>query len=307
MASEGAARHVPVLLDEVLELLRPRSGGLYVDGTLGLGGHAAEILRRSAPDGRLLGLDRDAEALELARPLLEPFGARVRLEQCDFRHGQHLLGTAFADGVLLDLGVSSVQLDSAERGFSFRHDGPLDMRLDRGAGATAAEIVNQSREDDLADVIYRFGEERASRRIARAIVEARRVKRFETTLELAEVVRRSAGRARRPGLDPATRTFQALRIHVNGELEELGATLCTWARRLHVDGRLAVIAFHSLEDREVKLAFRALQAEGDFEIVTRRPLRPSAAEVERNPRSRSARLRVLRRLPTPLGELQEAA
>ncbi len=298
---------MPVLLEEVLELLRPRSGGLYVDGTLGLGGHAAELLRRSAPDGRLLGLDRDAEALALARQALAPFGARVRFEQCDFRHGQHLLGTAFADGVLLDLGISSLQLDDAARGFSFRHDGPLDMRLDRSAGTTAAEVVNQTREDELADVIYRFGEERASRRIARAIVAARRVKRFETTLELADVVRRSAGRARRPGLDPATRTFQALRIHVNRELEQLGEALSAWAHRLHVDGRLAVIAFHSLEDREVKQAFRALQAEGGFEIVTRRPLRPGAAEVERNPRARSARLRVLRRLPTPLHELQEAA
>jgi 16S rRNA (cytosine1402-N4)-methyltransferase len=304
---DGAARHVPVLLEESLELLRLKSGGLYVDGTLGLGGHAAEILRRSSPDGRLLGLDRDAEALQHAAEALAPFGVRARLVQADFRHAAHLLGAAFADGVLLDLGVSSLQLDTPARGFSFRHDGPLDMRLDQGRGETAADLVNSLREGDLADVIFRFGEERASRRIARAIVDARRRKRFETTHELAEVVRAAAGRSRRPGFDTATRTFQALRIQVNRELEGLGDALRAWAHRLHVDGRLAVIAFHSLEDREVKHTFRALQAEGGFELLTRRPLRPGDDECGRNPRARSARLRVLRRLPAPLGELQEAA
>lgn len=303
----AAPLHVPVLLEEALDLLRLKSGGLYVDGTLGLGGHAAEILRRTEPDGRLLGLDRDAEALARAAVALAPFGARARLVQADFRHATHLLGQGFADGVLFDLGVSSLQLDSPARGFSFRHDGPLDMRLDQSQGETAADVVNDLREEDLADVIFRFGEERASRRIARAVVAARRRKPFETTLELAEVVRAAAPRSRRPGFDPATRTFQALRIHVNRELQGLGEALRAWAHRLHVDGRLAVIAFHSLEDREVKQAFRGLAAEGGFELLTRRPLRPGDAETARNPRARSARLRVLRRLPVPLSELQEAA
>lgn len=290
--------HLPVLLDEALELLNVKPGGLYVDGTLGLGGHAAEILRRSAPDGRLVGFDRDAEALARAAPALAPFGERARLVHADFREGGERLGGELPDGVLLDLGVSSFQLDTPERGFSFRHDGPLDMRLDRSRGETAAQVVGSLSETELADVIWRHGEEPRSRRIARAIVNARRVKRFETTGELAEVVRRAAGRARRPGLDPATRTFQALRIHVNRELEGLGAALSAWARRLRAGGRLVVIAFHSLEDREAKQALRALAAEGGFELLTRKPLRPSPEEAERNPRARSARLRALRRADT---------
>jgi 16S rRNA (cytosine1402-N4)-methyltransferase len=275
-----------------------------VDGTLGLGGHAAEILRRSAPGGRLVGFDRDAEALALAAPVLAPFGARARLVHGDFREGGEALGGERPDGVLLDLGMSSFQLDTPERGFSFRHDGPLDMRLDRSRGETAAQVVGSLREEELADLIWRHGEEPRSRRIARAIVNARRVKRFETTGELAEVVRRAAGRSRRPGLDPATRTFQALRIHVNRELQGMHAALAAWARRLAADGRLVVIAFHSLEDREAKQALRALAAEGGFELLTRKPLRPSPAQIERNPRARSARLRALRRIDAsehPLG------
>jgi 16S rRNA (cytosine1402-N4)-methyltransferase len=282
-----------VLLAESLELLAVRPGGTYVDGTVGLGGHAAAILERSAPDGRLLGVDRDAEALEQAAERLRPFGERARLVHADYREIPGVLGAQRADGILLDLGTSSFQLDTAERGFSFRADGPLDMRMDRSFGETAADVVNRTREADLADIIYRFGEERASRRIASAIVAARRQERIRTTGELAAIVRRAAGRSR-PGLDPATRTFQALRIHVNRELDDLGPALAKVAQCLAPRGRMAVIAFHSLEDREVKHTFRALGTQG-FVVLTRRPLRPGPAEVAGNPRSRSARLRGLER------------
>jgi 16S rRNA (cytosine1402-N4)-methyltransferase len=285
------AGHASVLLAESLELLAVRPGGLYVDGTVGLGGHAAAILERSGPGGRLVGLDRDAEALEAAAERLRPFGARARLVHADYREIPSVLQGERADGVLLDLGTSSLQLDTPERGFSFRSEGPLDMRMDPSGGETAADVVNRARETDLADIIFRFGEERASRRIARAIVAARRQARIRTTTELAAIVRRAAGRSR-PGLDPATRTFQALRIHVNRELEGLGPALRAAAECLAPRGRMAVIAFHSLEDREVKQTFRALGTEG-FSVLTRRPLRPGAEETGANPRSRSARLRGL--------------
>ncbi len=283
--------HRPVLLEESLELLAVKPGGRYVDGTLGLGGHAAEILRRSAPDGRLLGTDRDGETLSRARENLAEFGERVRSVQADFRQVPELLGEERVDGILLDLGISSAQLDDAERGLSFQAEGPLDMRLDRSEGLTAGEVVNRMRERELADLIYRYGEEHASRRIARAIVAARPLR---TTRELAEVVRRAAPRSRRPGLHPATRTFQALRIHVNRELEGLGDALMALARSLRPGGRMAVIAFHSLEDREAKQAFRALGRDG-FRILTKKPVRPGPAEVDRNPRARSARLRGIAR------------
>jgi 16S rRNA (cytosine1402-N4)-methyltransferase len=265
-----------------------------VDGTVGLGGHAVELLRRSAPDGRLLGIDRDGETLEKARAALLPFESRSRLVHGDYREIPTLLAGERAAGILLDLGISSAQLDAPERGFSFQAQGPLDMRMDRSRGETAAEVVNRTPEPALADLIYRYGEERASRRIARAIVEARRRARIETTTTLAEIVRRSAGRSRRPGLHPATRTFQALRIRVNRELEALGPALEELASCLAPGGRLAVIAFHSLEDREVKGSFRALLTRG-FRALTRRPVRPSAEEVRDNPRARSARLRAIER------------
>ena len=286
--------HEPVLLRETLELLAVRPGGSYADGTVGLGGHAVEVLRRSAPDGRLLAVDRDPEALERSRERLAEFGPRVRLEHADWRELPALLGDERPQGVLLDLGVSSLQLDTPERGFSFRADGPLDMRMDRTGGPTAAEVVNRMPEDELADVLYHFGEERASRRIARAIVRARQRVHLRTTGELAAVVRGASGRPRGRGLDPATLTFQALRIYVNRELEGLRPALEQIALRLAPGGRLAVIAFHSLEDREVKNAFRDL-ARGDFRLLTRKPIRPSDEEVARNPRARSARLRGLER------------
>jgi 16S rRNA (cytosine1402-N4)-methyltransferase len=286
--------HLPVLLEPALEILAVRPGGFYVDGTVGLGGHASEILRRSAPGGRLLALDRDAEALEKARERVAGSASRARFLHEDWRTLPSLLGEDRPDGVLLDLGVSSWQLDTPDRGFSFRADGPLDMRMDRTAGLTAADVVNRMPENELADLIYRFGEERASRRIARAIVQARSRVHLRTTGELARVVRSAAGRARKPGLDPATLTFQALRIHVNRELEGLGEALARIAHHLAPGGRLAVIAFHSLEDREVKNTFRELAREG-FTLLTRKPSRPSPEELAGNPRARSARLRGLAR------------
>ena len=271
-----------------------RPGGLYVDGTVGLGGHAAEILRRSAPDGRLLAFDKDPAALARSAERLHEFGDRVRFEHADFREIPDRLAGEAPQGVLIDMGVSSMQLDEAERGFSFNAEGPLDMRMDPTQGFTAAELVNRLPERELADLIYRWGEEHASRRIARAIVETRRHRRFTTTTELAEVVRRSAGRSRRPGLDSATKTFQALRIHVNRELEGLGAALERVAAVLAPGGRLAVIAFHSLEDREVKQTFRTLAPRG-FRILTKKPLVPGDGETARNPRARSAKLRAIER------------
>jgi 16S rRNA (cytosine1402-N4)-methyltransferase len=289
---ESDAGHVPVLLEETLELLAVRPGGLWVDATLGLGGHAEAVLRRAAPDGRLLGLDRDEEALERARARLVPFGARVRLEHADYREIPERLGDERASGILLDLGVSSLQLDDAERGFSFQREGPLDMRMDRSARGTAAELVNRMREGELADLIHEYGEEPFSRRIARAIARARESEAIETTTRLAEIVRRAAPRSRRPGFHPATRTFQALRIRVNRELDGLGEAIERAATCLRSGGRLVVIAFHSLEDRAVKQAFRSLAGRG-FSLLTKKPLRPGDAELRKNPRARSARLRAL--------------
>jgi len=291
---ESDAGHVPVLLEETLELLAVRPGGLWVDGTLGLGGHAEAVLRATAPDGRLLGLDRDEEALERARARLVPFGARVRLEHADYRELPARLGDERASGILLDLGVSSLQLDDPERGFSFQREGPLDMRMDRSARGTAAELVNRMRERELADLIHEYGEEPFSRRIARAIVRARETQPIETTTRLAEIVRRAAPKSRRPGFHPATRTFQALRIRVNRELEGLGEAIERTAACLRSGGRIVVIAFHSLEDRAAKQAFRSLAGRG-FSLLTKKPLRPGEAELRQNPRARSARLRALRR------------
>jgi 16S rRNA (cytosine1402-N4)-methyltransferase len=289
----GSDVHEPVLLAEILEQLAVKPGGLYVDGTVGLGGHAASILEASAPDGRFVGFDRDPAALARAAERLAPFGDRVRLQHARYSEIPQTIAEGTVDGLMLDLGVSSLQLDDAERGFSFRREGPLDMRMDPTDRTTAADVVNHVREGDLADLIYQFSEERGSRRIARAIVEARRKTPFTTTTQLAEVVRRAA-RGPRGGIDPATRTFQALRIHVNREIAELTESLPALARRLKPGGRMAVISFHSLEDREVKTAFRQLGRDG-FVVLTRKPIRPGGAEIARNPRSRSARLRALER------------
>ncbi len=292
MGSDAA--HTSVLLAEALELLAVKPGGLYVDGTVGLGGHAAAVLRACAPDGRLLGLDRDGETLALARERLAGFGSRARLEQADYREIPRRLGGEPADGILLDLGISSAQLDDPGRGFSFQKDGPLDMRMDRSRGETAADVVNRTRERDLADLLYAYGEEPASRRIARAIAFARERRPIETTGDLAEIVRRAAPRSRRPGLHPATRTFQALRIRVNRETEGLREAIEGAAACLAPAGRMVVIAFHSLEDRAAKEALRSLSARG-FRVLTRKPVRPGEEEVRANPRARSARLRAVGR------------
>ena len=286
------AGHVPVLLAETLELLGVRPGGLWVDGTVGTGGHAEAVLRATAPAGRLRGFDRDSEALEHARARLLPFGDRVRLEHADYREIPERLAGEAADGILLDLGVSSLQLDEAERGFSVQREGPLDMRMDRSERGSASELVNRMRENDLADLIHEYGEEPYSRRIARAIARAREKAPIATTTELAEIVRRAAPKSRRPGLHPATRTFQALRIRTNRELDGLEPALERAAECLRPAGRMAVIAFHSLEDRAAKQAFRSLPTRG-FRVLTKKPLRPGEPETRDNPRARSARLRAI--------------
>jgi len=284
--------HEPVMLSEVLEMLNVRRGGIYIDATVGLGGHAAAILEASAPNGRLLGLDADPQALDAARRRLEPFGDRCRLERAWLDHAAataERYGFSAVDGVLCDLGVSSLQLDDPRRGFSFQQDGPLDMQLGPDAERSAAEIVNQYDEAELADVIYQLGEERRSRRIARAIVERRPIR---TTGQLAEIVQSAVGRGSRRRLHPATHVFRALRLEANRELERLAAFLGAARGMLARGGRLAAIAFHSLEDRIVKRFIReASAAGGGLRSLSKKPLRPRAEEVERNPRARSARLR----------------
>ncbi len=312
------AQHVPVLSEETLRHLAPERGGLYADCTLGLGGHAEALLDRD-PRARLVGIDRDPEALALAGERLRRFGDRVRTALGNF----HRLGEALAGagidvapgerplaGVLADLGVSSLQLDRAERGFSFRFEGPLDMRMG-GGGRTAADVVNRSPEAEMERIFREYGEEHQARRIARAIVHERERGPIETTTALADLVRdaKGPGAARREKIDPATRVFQALRIAVNEELEGLRGFLEEAANLLDLDGRLVVISYHSGEDRIVKNALRDLdrgeidQVTGRplaetrlIEVLTRKPVRPSDAEVAFNPRSRSARLRAARRI-----------
>jgi 16S rRNA (cytosine1402-N4)-methyltransferase len=281
------------MVAEVLEHLEPSRGGLFIDCTVGLGGHARALLERGA--SRLIGLDRDPAAVDAARSVLSGFGDRVDVVHADYRRLNAVLderGVTNVDGVLADLGLSSMQLDAPGRGFSFRQDAPLDMRMDTTAGPTAAEAIREVDERTLADVIYEFGEERHSRRVARAIVAARAQAPIETTGRLADIVRRAIPRKGYSRIDPATRTFQAIRIWVNRELEGLDTFLGDAARRLAADGRMAVITFHSLEDRIVKHTLRALQNE-DFglQIRTKRPVVPGEAEIERNPRARSAKLR----------------
>jgi 16S rRNA (cytosine1402-N4)-methyltransferase len=283
-----------VLLDEVVRLLTPERGGLFVDCTVGLGGHARALLERAA--GRVLGLDRDPAALAASREALAAFGDRVELVHADYRDLSSVLDARAipeVSGILADLGVSSMQLDTEGRGFSFRRDEPLDMRMDTTQGETAAEKLATVEESELADVIYQFGEERHSRRIARALVRARGEAPLTTTGQVADVVRRASRMKGYQRIDPATRTFQALRIWVNGELEGLDAFLETAAGRLQPGGRLAVITFHSLEDRIVKHTFRRLDT---VQVLTRRPLAAGDDEVSQNPRARSAKLRAVERL-----------
>jgi 16S rRNA (cytosine1402-N4)-methyltransferase len=282
---------------ETVAVLAPTRGGLFVDCTIGLGGHSRELLEAGA--SRILGLDRDDDAIRLAREALAAWGDRVELVHADYRDLARVLaerGIRGIDGALADLGVSSMQLDTEGRGFSFRRDEPLDMRMDRTQGRTAARLLEEVGEQELADVIFRYGEERFSRRIARAIVSARRSAPIATTGQLAQIVRRAVPHRGYQRIDPATRTFQALRIWVNRELEGLDAFLADAVTHLLAGARLAVITFHSLEDRIVKHTFRALAAaEAALRILTKRPIVPSAAELDRNPRARSAKLRAIER------------
>jgi len=288
--------HIPVMPAEVLEQLRPERGGLFVDCTVGLGGHARTILEHGAT--RLLGLDRDPDALARARETLAPWSDRIELVHADYREIDAVLDArhqAAVDGALADLGVSSMQFDEPGRGFSFQRDEPLDMRMDRSAGPTAADLIARADEGDLADTIYQYGEERFSRRIARAIVAARAAGPIDTTARLASIVRRAIPRRGYSRIDPATRTFQAIRIWVNRELDGLDRFIAAAARRLRAGARLAVITFHSLEDRIVKHAMRALEREDNrrWRVLTKKPLTPGDEEVSRNPRARSAKLRAV--------------
>jgi len=291
--------HVPVLTIEALQYLRPERGGLFVDCTVGLGGHARALLEAGAT--RLIGLDRDADALAIARTTLAPWSDRVDLVHADYRALEEVLdarGISLVDGTLADLGVSSLQLDAAGRGFSFQRDEPLDMRMDRSRGDTAADLVGRASETEIADAIFTYGEERFSRRIARAIVDARREAPIATTGRLASIVRRVIPRRGHTRIDPATRTFQALRIWVNRELDGLDAFLHAAARRLRAGARLVVITFHSLEDRIVKHTFRALEhaADAAVKVLTKKPVVPGDDEVRSNPRARSAKLRAAERV-----------
>jgi len=306
---DEAREHIPVLYKEVLAGLGLRSGGRYIDATLGAGGHATGILAGSAPDGRLLGLDADREAVAFAGEQLRSFGDRVILQAANFRQIKLIalaLGFEQVDGILIDLGISSRQLSDPERGFSFSQDGPLDMRMDPSQGKSAADLVNDLPQAELADILWRYGEERHSRRIARAIIASRPV---NTTKQLADLVERTV--SRREKIHPATRTFQALRIAVNDELEALNQALVQGRDLLRPQGRLAIIAFHSLEDRLVKRFYQQESRDclcppeipicvcehcATLRVLTSKPIRPSAEEIAQNPRSRSARLRIAERL-----------
>lgn len=292
--SPSSAVHRPVLLNEVVAWLDPKEGSIIVDGTAGAGGHAAALAHRVGPSGKVIGLDRDPEMLALAERATQ--GLPVTLVHSAYSaFGQALdgLGIEVVDGILLDLGLSSDQLNWPQRGFSFATDGPLDMRFDPESEVTAAELVNKLGAEELARIFYEYGEERYSRRVARRIIEARRIEPITTTGRLADVVRRSI-----PGkwgsIDPATRVFQALRIAVNEELDHLDQALADLPDRLRTGGRVAIISFHSLEDRRVKWAFRNDER---LTVLTRKPVVASAEEMAANPRARSAKLRVAERCP----------
>ena len=309
---EAALRHVPVLLEEVLEGLSIRQGGVYLDGTLGWGGHTLAILERYG-DTRVIGLDRDPVALEETTRRLAPYGDRVELYHEDFRRLGEVLdrtATERVNGILLDLGVSSMQLEGGERGFSFSLDGPLDMRMDNTGGITAGHIVNEWSREDLARLFFLYGEEKRSRDIAAAIVRERERGPLKTTGELADLIRRVPGMAKVRNIHPATRTFQALRIAVNDELEALREAVPQGVGRLAPGGRMAVISFHSLEDRIVKRGFRELENPcrcprevpvcrcgkvSSGRVLTKRPILPSEEEIRANPRSRSAKLRIFQK------------
>ncbi|HID55575.1 TPA: 16S rRNA (cytosine(1402)-N(4))-methyltransferase RsmH [Candidatus Poribacteria bacterium] len=282
--------HIPVLLDEVMCLLNPKDGGIYVDCTLGAGGHAERILQLSSPGGRLIGIDLDSEAISIARERLKRFGDRVSFVHANFADLDDILrslGLEGVDGVLMDLGVSWIQLSDPKRGFSFRMEAPLDMRMDRRAPLTAYEVVNTKSERELREIFRKYGEERWAGRIARRIVRCRERSPILTTKQLARIVESAV--TRRGRIHPATRVFQALRIYVNGELDNLERGLDSAIRWLKPGGRICVISFHSLEDRIVKWKFRGMKAH--LRIITPKPITPGGEEVKENPRSRSAKLR----------------
>ena len=296
-------RHVPVLLQQAIRYLNVRRGGTYVDATLGLAGHASAIARELGPQGRLIAFDRDPEAMALAKAKLdalrEELGSEmpeVILHDVEFSRMAEILEPSSLDGLLADFGVSSLQFDDAHRGFSFQADGPLEMRMNPREGMSAAQVVNQMDEKELADLIYEFGEERRSRRIARAIVRARPI---TTTAELARIVAGQAPPMKhdkfRHVIHPATRTFQALRIYVNDELGEIESLLEAAPRLLKPGGRLVVISFHSLEDRRAKDALKLGAQQGIYEVLTRKPVTAEEEETDRNPRARSAKLRAAER------------
>jgi 16S rRNA (cytosine1402-N4)-methyltransferase len=302
-------RHIPVLMNEVVDALAPRDGGRYLDGTFGAGGYTAAMLDRA--QCQVIAIDRDPDAIAAGRAMAERYAPRLRLIEGRFGDMVELLSGEDVDGVALDLGASSMQFDQAGRGFSFRNSGPLDMRMEK-SGPSAADLVNTTEEAGLADIFWRYGEERKSRRVAHAIVERRREKPIETTGELAEIVRRAVGPSARDESDPATRAFQALRIAVNDELGELERGLAAAEQVLAPGGRLAVVSFHSLEDRAVKEFVRARSGRtpspsrhapprGEERVATlrdlsRKPVLPSEQEVAANPRARSARLRVAEKI-----------
>jgi 16S rRNA (cytosine1402-N4)-methyltransferase len=298
-------RHVPVLFEQVMEMLQVRRGGTYVDATLGFAGHASGVLRQLGPDGRLIAFDRDPAAIELAKARMEGLRSElgsempeVVIHDREFSGMSGLLEAGSVDGLLADFGASSMHFDEAHRGFSFQADGPLDMRMNPREGVTAEQVVNEADENDLANLIYEFGEERRSRRIARALVRARPI---TTTAQLARVVSAAAPPMNRSKgkykslIHPATQTFQALRIYVNAELSEIDALLSAAPRVLKPGGRLVVISFHSLEDRRAKDALREGLQQGIYEVLTKKPLVAELDEIERNPRSRSAKLRAAER------------
>ncbi|MFH1546795.1 MAG: 16S rRNA (cytosine(1402)-N(4))-methyltransferase RsmH, partial [Patescibacteria group bacterium] len=278
--------HTPVLLREVLELLAPSKGEVFLDGTLGLGGHARAILEKIGANGKLIGIDADARNLKLARANLEKF-SNVKFHRANFRELGNFVPPNSADGILLDLGLSSLHLDNAGRGFSFRNSGPLDMRFNTAQSLDAATILNSFPENEIADIFFKFGEIRSSRKIARKVVEFRRKQKFLRTEDLVSLIAL-------PKLLP--QIFQALRIAVNDELESLRAGLNSVCEALKSNGRIAVISFHSLEDRIVKNFFRDKKKTGVLEILTKKPITPSPAEVSENPRSRSAKLRAAKKI-----------
>jgi 16S rRNA (cytosine1402-N4)-methyltransferase len=299
-------QHVPVLFDEVLNFLNVRPGGVVADLTVGLAGHSAGVARRLGAAGRLICFDRDPEALELAKARMDEVRAElgeqmpaVEFVPKAFSQAAEVIAPASLDGLLADFGVSSLQLDEPHRGFSFRSLGPLDMRMDTRSGMTAEQVVNQIDENELADLIYEFGEERRSRRIARAIVRARPI---STTAELAKVISVAAPSMKSDKIHPATRTFQALRIRVNDELGEIGTLLKSAPSLLKPGGRLVLISFHSLEDRLVKDALRDGGRDGIYEVLTKKPVTAGEEEAWRNPRSRSAKLRAAEKLEVKTGK-----